>query len=247
MTADRSSLKWRRCRGARSVRLPAALLLITLIVLACLLAGCGSPVKVGSSSASAPGSTAPTALATAPVQSPPSDPYYKNAEPVPGVRVTEMSKFYDFGGSTPEVMRQKINDVRPKEYDAWTNWDLSYDYSPVKGSKGYITSNPSVTLKVSYTLPKWDRPQGASRQTADSWNKYAADLSRHELGHRMIAVDFANKILQDLQPGNVFPSEKALHDAEDEVFAGLLEQCNEAEAAYDDATDHGAAQGARFP
>jgi predicted secreted Zn-dependent protease/uncharacterized protein YceK len=233
-------------RNALFSRTTLALLLV-LAVLACLFSGCGTSVKVGSSSASSPASTAPVALSTAPAQGTPGDPYYKNTDPLPGVRVTEMSKFYEFGGSTPDEMRRKINDVRPKEYDAWTNWDLSYDYNPVKGSMGYTTSNPSVTLKVTYTFPKWKRPQGATQQTADSWNKYMADLSRHELGHRMIAVDYANKILQDLQPGNVFPSEKSLHDAEDEMFAALLEQCNEAEAAYDDATNHGAAQGAQFP
>ena len=243
MNCERTYLKLRKLYIHMALRPFVALSLIALIFLTCLAAGCGTSVRVGTSSASTPTSAVGTNL----TQGPPTDPYYTNAEPAPGVRVTEVSKFYKFDGSTPNEMRGQINNKRPKEYDAWTNWDINYDYTPFKGSLGYVTSNPSVTMEISYTLPRWERPRGASKQTADSWNKYITDLSRHELGHRMIAVQYANKMLQELQPGNVFPSEKALRDSEDANFAAILEQCNDAEAAYDDSTNHGASQGARFP
>ncbi len=55
-----------------------------------------------------------------------------------------------------------------------------------------------VALRVTTRLPEWTPANSGSRQVGEEWAKSAANLARHEAGHRTLAIEAAGALRQTL-------------------------------------------------
>lgn len=81
----------------------------------------------------------------------------------------------------------------------------------------------------------------------DQWNAYLDALRRHENGHREIGVGAGQAIYQAVDQLPSYDSCDALEQAAEATGRRILEQHRQQELDYDQATNHGATQGVRFP
>jgi predicted secreted Zn-dependent protease len=104
-----------------------------------------------------------------------------------------------------------------------------------------------VSVQVTFTLPQWEPPPAASKELIDQWNAYLDALQQHENGHREIGVAAGQAIYQALGRLPSYDACDALERAADAACQQILDQHRQQELDYDQATNHGATQGAHFP
>jgi predicted secreted Zn-dependent protease len=102
----------------------------------------------------------------------------------------------------------------------------------------------SVDLAVTFTLPRWDATADAPAALIERWGGYLAALTHHEEGHRDIAVDAANDVLGAIEALPVHATCRGFERAADAAAHAVVERYRDLQIAYDDATGHGATQGA---
>ncbi|HKO49480.1 MAG TPA: DUF922 domain-containing protein [Polyangiaceae bacterium] len=153
----------------------------------------------------------------------------------------ERVETYSVSGTTAQQLRQSINANRGHEYDALTNWNITWSYqncaSPVW----------TVSLDIVYDLPRWDAPPSANEALSASWDRYLDALNCHEYGHGKLGLECANGIYDALAALTSTGDCSALSTAASSTFQALFEQCKTRQAAYDTETMHGATMGAVFP
>lgn len=154
--------------------------------------------------------------------------------------------YYDVSGATPSEIRHELNRKRPRRWDGYTAWNVSwrFRYAP---SGGECQMTEVVTrVTVHYTLPRWRALSGASGETRDRWERYKRALKVHEDGHRDIGVGVAEEIdnaLRGMRAANC----RELGARANGAGYRLLEAARAQEREYDRTTNNGASQGARFP
>ena len=164
--------------------------------------------------------------------------------------VEERVDYYDVAGSSEEELRAAIDKQRPKDragerHDAVTNWDVLWTYRYVTVAGGCAVGSLATTLEVATIFPRW--PNRQSGTLTERWDKYTAALKAHEREHMDIALRAAqviHKRLSSHEKARTCPLLKASIDSKGQA---LLDQFRSEEAEYDQRTQHGASQGARFP
>ena len=148
---------------------------------------------------------------------------------------------YSVSGNTASQLRASINANRGQDYDALTTWNIEWSV------KACATPTWSVSLDVSYRLPKWDAPAGADTVLVTQWRSYWDALHCHEYGHGQLGLDCAHRVYDALAalPGNNDCA--ALSSSAKPVFDDILADCHTREVKYDADTNHGATMGAVFP
>jgi predicted secreted Zn-dependent protease len=208
--------------------------LIILVVAVAVLAGCS-----GTSPQQSPTPTPSPTLA------PTSTPAKTNASAL------ENYVYYVIEGSTAAELRAQMDQLGPADkfgrFDAYTRWYINWSY-PYSTQDGQCTTGPvKVAVRVTLTLPQWDPPSDASQELVDKWNAYLAALQVHEDGHKEIAIQAGNEILHTLEGLPPHPTCDELEEAADAAGKSVLNRYRQQEIIYDQSTDHGATQGARFP
>ncbi len=134
-----------------------------------------------------------------------------------------------------------------KKYDAVTSWKMKWDYGRNQDGQACTADSFTVTVDITYRLPKWAKSADAPQQLADKWETYEKNLTMHESGHRDRAVDAAaelTKAVAELSPSRTCAEldryVKALASAE-------MKKLDYDQKQYDIDTAHGATQGAVFP
>ncbi|MCL5407339.1 MAG: DUF922 domain-containing Zn-dependent protease [Patescibacteria group bacterium] len=170
----------------------------------------------------------------------------------PGLKQDIDTHYYQVYGYTPYEVRAQLNECGAKSggeaYDAYTSYYISwvYNYKPVAG--GCNIKDVTVGVKVDFFYPKWEDPGNAQAGLAENWQRYMTNLITHENGHKDIAVEGAQAILNALLslPNSATCGEDVqslVSSTGNNIFADY----NAREKAYDDETNHGATQGATFP
>jgi predicted secreted Zn-dependent protease len=160
--------------------------------------------------------------------------------------VAVSTDYYEVGGTTPSDIRSELDRKRPRGWDGYTTWNISWQfrYAPAAGDCGM--TEVATHVAVNYKLPRWRVPAGASRDTRDQWARYERALRAHEDGHRDIGVVAANEIDNTLR-GMRAADCRGLEAQANETARRLLDNAREREREYDRTTGNGATQGARFP
>lgn len=127
--------------------------------------------------------------------------------------------------------------------EADVHWEFRYKES---GGKCRVVS-VKVTLTAKVTLPAWTPPYGASRALRDSWTRFHDALSRHEQGHVDIGYAAAKRIEDALWRAPTPKTCRGYDDALGTIANAIFDQAELDQKAYDARTDHGAAEGVRFP
>jgi predicted secreted Zn-dependent protease len=130
---------------------------------------------------------------------------------------------------------------------AYASWDLNWDYPKIKSNNTCRMGRPvRMLLDVDYTMPKWDPEAGTSPQLIQRWNRFYDRLTMHEQHHIQIAMDTAYETLKQFYSLPSYPTCQALDDAAYTIGRDLKYAAWDTGDAYDDATNHGYNEGAKF-
>lgn len=119
-----------------------------------------------------------------------------------------------------------------------------YEFEPTPA--GCRFKGLEVSLDVTIHLPRWEPGGGRPKALAERWDRMLAALTRHEEGHRDIAVDTARGLLARLQAlPETLDCQGLAREAQKAFFQARLRHSIR-DGAYERRTDHGIAQGARL-
>lgn len=179
-------------------------------------------------------------------------PQVPNDSPAIGlVQTPEITSYYTIFGNTRAQISNQMYQCSPvlsgnSRFSANTEYVLTWSFQYQSSVDDLCTiSNARVGLGIAKTFPKWqasnDTPQGLSAR----WNTFMNNLTIHEEGHAQLDRDYAQQILTSLQnfPPSACDTISAGANAKANSIMSALNQANE---AYDQATEHGANQGAKF-
>jgi predicted secreted Zn-dependent protease len=166
--------------------------------------------------------------------------------------VIEKNEYYEVRGNSEKDLRHQMcqngctwDDGR--KYDSVTNWYWTWEYGTEHASPACSADDFSVTIEVTFRLPKWVRTDEAPRPLVDKWDGYMKHLTLHEQGHRDRAVDAAAEFSRAVAR---LPRSLSCADRDQQVrtlSSEIMAQLNTAQQEYDADTSHGATQGALFP
>jgi len=173
---------------------------------------------------------------------------YKYSPPV----VIEKNDYYEIRGSSErDLRRQMLKNGSTWEdgqkYDSVTSWYWTWDYGRDRASQTCSADDFSLTLEITYRFPKWVRTDEAPQPLVDKWDGYMKNLTVHEHGHRDRVVDAAAAFSR---AAATLPPDLSCADRERRVrvlSSKMMAELNAAQQEYDEATNHGATQGALFP
>jgi predicted secreted Zn-dependent protease len=157
--------------------------------------------------------------------------------------VDEAVETYTVSGDTANEIRQSINANRDGDYDAFTSWYLTWQYS----NDACDGSGLIVLVEIAYSLPEWDAPPAADPALVDEWSTYLDALLCHEYGHAEFGLDAANDVYAALSAIDANGDCAAQQTQAEAAFQSILDDYVAREITYDEETNHGATMGAIFP
>ena len=163
----------------------------------------------------------------------------------------ETSATYPVHGSSATALEQAmrasgLSELSHGDAAAQTEEQLSISHYCRRYADGYALEKASVRLEIKTTLPAWEDRAQASAELTWRWDKLFAALSKHEAGHRQIALDYAEKLRRDLGGLRPAASCEAAQAAANELFSRRVSELNRAQSDYDRETRHGILQGTAF-
>jgi len=163
-----------------------------------------------------------------------------------GVHETRRYERYVIHGVTTGELAAQMQALGPHdEYEvapALTRSDRKASLEYRSDGRSCRISDVTVALDVTIILPVWDIPRDASAALRGEWDRFLGALERHELGHRAIALDGAEKLAQALQRLHGRSCDQ-LHTAAEYASRDEAAATRAAQIAYDDSTSHGIKQG----
>ena len=160
---------------------------------------------------------------------------------------SQLNYYLVYGNSSSEVrynMNQNTN--RPKPYDAYTKWSVSWHYSWQLSNGRCKVSSANANVKIAMLLPKLSNLSDRPKALKEQWSAYITALKEHENGHREIGLNVANDTLQHILKTPPQTSCDALKTAINHVVAERVSASKNNDKIYDDATNHGLNEGAEF-
>jgi predicted secreted Zn-dependent protease len=160
--------------------------------------------------------------------------------------------YYQITGSTATQLRQQMNQLGPvwssgKRFDAITRWHVRWSYRyAVQNNRCQLTTS-RVHVDITITMPQWTPPPQAATSLIKQWRRYSTALQTHEYGHRDHGLAAARDAAYALQVFPGYPNCQYLDLAINTRMMQIIEQYGEKDREYDQRTQHGATQGARFP
>jgi len=160
--------------------------------------------------------------------------------------------YYQITGISADVLRAQIDqfghtDETGRHWDAYTEWYVTWSY-PYSITDGNCATGPvEVVVEITFVFPQWDISADAPPELVDKWNDYIIALELHEEGHKEIAIEAGHEVWQVLNGLTSYSSCDELEQTADVATEEILEHYRQREVVYDQETEHGATQGARFP
>jgi predicted secreted Zn-dependent protease len=166
--------------------------------------------------------------------------------------VTEENVYYNVRGTSAAELRTQLNKFGVKggdgrTYRGNTNWNVSWRYVPRSNSTNCWITSVNTTVRIKFTFPKWIDRSNAPEELRQKWDNYIVALIKHERRHRDIAVEAAVQIERAIAGMKPRPTCGGLKRDVDAVGHRLIEDCRKRQSDYDDRTNHGHLEGARFP
>lgn len=154
--------------------------------------------------------------------------------------------FYDVGGETVQEIRSDLDRKRTRGWDGYTEWQVEWQFRSASSGSECRVTDVTTRVAVNYSLPRWRAPAAAGGDTRERWARYERALRAHEDGHRNIGVRVASEIdntLRAMRAGDC----RELDALANAAAYRLLDHARQREREYDQSTNYGATQGARFP
>ncbi len=167
-------------------------------------------------------------------------------------RVMITYDYYNIEGRTAAELREQMDRsgvrwTNGNTYDAYTGWDVKWNYRYRVTDHECSIRSVATTLNVEFRLPRWaDYAQGPAA-LKKKWDAYMQALGQHEKGHKDIGVKAAVEIersIAELEPAQTC---EALAETANALGRRIISEYAAAEREYDAQTNFGEAQGAVFP
>ena len=163
----------------------------------------------------------------------------------PGLSVSHEGPYYYqvFGSNASEVRSQLLTCGPRGDFAGDASYSLNWQYALIRpeGSESCVPTGVKVGLRTQVLLPSRD----GSLPLAREWNAFSAGLATHESGHVALSGQYASRLyatLQNYPPGDCYTMGPQVEAA----ARSVANELKAAQAQYDAATSHGAAQGARW-
>jgi predicted secreted Zn-dependent protease len=119
-----------------------------------------------------------------------------------GLQVAVERASYPVVGATADALRAVIQTLGPtragRTFAAFTDWEVSWDYSIETGEERLRVSDVGVTVRAVVTVPRWRPPRSATAALVEQWRQYLAAIDLHEQGHVNLAVEAGRCVLARL-------------------------------------------------
>lgn len=145
---------------------------------------------------------------------------------------------YNVSGSTESEIRAQLSARGPGGYDAYTQWYVRWSW-PGQGTANCRLQDAEASYEVTVTFPRWAPTEQATPELVMKWNGYLYALALHENGHVNNVVSHFPAVAAAIKGSTCLSAEAAAQ--------AVLQQMRQYDIQYDDTTDHGRTQGARFP
>jgi predicted secreted Zn-dependent protease len=175
--------------------------------------------------------------------------FSKNAFAVPKVIIN--TEYYSIYGVTAKELRNEMNTKSSikqlgKNYDAYTTWFVNWRFSWSENHGQCSITNVKSTVKVNFTLPKWENSNNATANLKKRWSHYYNALLAHEDGHKNFGINAAKEVenrLSALSSKNC----STLKNKANNFGKKVIDKYIVLEKKYDKTTNHGMKNGAVFP
>lgn len=161
-------------------------------------------------------------------------------------------RWYAVTGVDPRTMWQSIAANGPKGDDGKvfagrTDWNLGYRYQTRMLDGQCRVTTVSTRLAVVMHLPRWQDESRASAELRQRWRLYLAALREHEDGHRDNGVAATTEVQAGVGGLPARPDCSGFDAQARTVANAIVSKYVERDREYDQRTQHGQTQGARFP
>ena len=152
-----------------------------------------------------------------------------------GVNIITDEKYYSVYGSNEDHIFYEIVQCSPQIVSADPGTVYEWNKNHNVGEAGHASGNTvwsyswkekngkctlidvKVGLHISYTMPRWEQPADADEEAIKHWNRYLADLWKHERTHGNNSIEGAEKINSYLKN---FTQENGCRDVKQNVSVG---------------------------
>jgi predicted secreted Zn-dependent protease len=160
---------------------------------------------------------------------------------------TLRTDYYEVRGTNAEALLASLKANQPSKNHASTDWRIDWNFEYLIKPDECILRSFSARVRVRYTFPQWVDSQRADKALQGEWKRYLAALGLHESGHAGFGIAAAKEMVRLVNSREwSAPNRKELKALIDEECDKPLREFRAREVAYDERTDHGRTQGARF-
>lgn len=164
------------------------------------------------------------------------------------VVVSEKTQLYDVTGQSLRDVRGQTFVVTPirvngKPYAAQCRHVIRWNYKYDSDNDWCMIKSVTVTVNITYTMPRWSGYSSASSDMQEKWNTYYARLTEHEEGHAKLAKEAASDIDREIGTARRRSCQE-LRQAVNEIGTGILKRLDDANEEFDAGTKHGHLQDA---
>ncbi len=152
---------------------------------------------------------------------------------------------YPVKGQDYASLVKSLSASGPKGFHGLASWNIAYKYTT--RTEGNVCRFDSIRLSVQgeILMPKWTDEDTAPPALRQRWADYYAALQQHEEGHVQHGNELASLVQEKFLGYGDFACGQAKSIAQSE-FDKLYNNLKNRDKEYDQRTQHGATQGARF-
>jgi len=154
------------------------------------------------------------------------------------------TSYYTVSGASRSQLRNSLNANGPNGYWGYTEWFVSYNYTPVTNSDGSCAnSSVTTTYTCQITLPKWNQPVDATNDAIGAWSSMISALTQHEKNHCNTAIALAQDARNGILSLNTSSCE-TMGSAVATEWSKHYQNALATDKNYDATTNHGISEGA---
>lgn len=168
---------------------------------------------------------------------------FAGSEPHSGVSERVVREHYVVRGNTEAAVRADIDSKRPGGWDAYTRWDVSWQFWYQNRDGMCSIARVETKLKIVYMMPQLFTEDANLRS---SFARYLEKLQTHEDGHAENGRYAAVRI-QAALPSMTAGTCDELGRVANAAAMEFVVKANKMDKYYDAHTEHGGTQGARWP
>ena len=136
-----------------------------------------------------------------------------------------------------EIEAERMKDTTTKHFMARTRTQVNWNWEGYGKAECDLTTL-KLTHQIVVKFPRWKAPDDLPEAEKKRWADFIKNLAEHELGHVTVALEQFPNMENRIKTADCKTA--------DGHARGAMEELRQANFRYDDATQHGLLQGAKF-